>query len=88
MPYPAASLALLEALDRVAQVNFGVADLADEARATRNRLDELVSNSPEHLELVRQLEVQVDAIDREGIEAVSGDELAEELERYLREQGP
>jgi hypothetical protein len=86
MPYPAASLALLESLARVARVTFGTADLADEARATRARLDELVSNSPEHLELVRQLEIQVDAIDREGIEAVSGDELAAELERFLREQ--
>ena len=87
MPYPAASLALIETLARVADVEFGTADLAAEAQATRDRLDELVSNSPEHLDLVRQLEVQVDAIEREGIEAVSGDDLAAELEQFLREQG-
>jgi hypothetical protein len=91
MPYPAAALALIETLGRVADVQFGSADLASESEATRMRLDELVSNSPEHLDLVRQLEVQVDAIERDeletdGIEPVSGDELAAELERFLRER--
>jgi predicted ATP-grasp superfamily ATP-dependent carboligase len=90
MPYPAGAAALLDGLELLADVRFPVGDLVDEASATRQRLDELVADSREHVQLVRQLEAQVDAQERRhegpGIEAVSGDELAAELERFLRDQ--
>ena len=41
---------------------FGTGDLADEAASARVRLDELVADSDEHQQLVRQLEAQVDAV--------------------------
>lgn len=98
MPFPAAAAALLDALHRTAGVAFGTGTLLQEATSTRNRLDSLVADSPEHAELVRQLERQVDHEATRtapapgpgdgALEAVSGDELAEELERFLREQGP
>ena len=86
MPYPAAAAALIDGLDRVADVRFGTGDLIDEAAKTRTRLDELVSGSPEHLDLVRQLEEQVDTIDPGEISEMSGDELAAEFEKFLRDQ--
>jgi predicted ATP-grasp superfamily ATP-dependent carboligase len=89
MPYPAATLALIQTLERVGGLRFSLGELPEEATATRTRLDELVADSPDHLELVRQLELQLDAHDADdGIRSVSGDELAAELERFLREQGP
>jgi len=88
MPYPAAGLSLLDGLARVADVSFDRGSLAEEAEATRQRLDSLVANSDEHVELVRQLEAQVDAVeDAHPSDPVSGDELVAEVERFLRDQG-
>lgn len=87
MPFPAGALVLVEALEEVAGLDFDRKLLPAEADATRTRLDALVSNSAEHVEMVRQLEIHVDALEaaeREGIP--SGDELAAELERFLRDQ--
>jgi hypothetical protein len=87
MPYPAAAAALIDGLDQAAGVRFGTGDLIDEAAKTRSRLDELVAGSPEHLDLVHQLEQQVDSIDTSQIAEMSGDELAAEFEKFLRDQG-
>ena len=92
MPYPAASARLVEGLEEVAELDFDVAGLDHDAQATATRLNELVADSAEHQELVRELERHVDADTRDGsddgeIEYRSGDELAEEFERFLREQG-
>jgi len=92
MPYPAASARLVEGLEEVAELDFDVAGLDHDAQATATRLNELVADSAEHQELVRELERHVDADTGDGsddgeIEFRSGDELAEEFERFLREQG-
>jgi proteasome assembly chaperone (PAC2) family protein len=87
MPYPGAAVALIETLRRVTDLRFDATALEDEARATRTRLDELVQGSSEHIELIQQLERQVDAMERGDMGQVSGDELAAELERFLRDQG-
>ncbi len=87
MPYPAAGLALIESLEQVGQVHFGTGTLAAEAEAARARLDTLIADSEEHQELVRQLEGQVDAqAEADGRPLPSGEELAAELERFLRDQ--
>jgi proteasome assembly chaperone (PAC2) family protein len=87
MPYPAAGLALIEALAATGGVMFPAGNLADEAVATRSRLDSLIADSEEHQLLVRKLEGQVDAqAEVEGQTLPSGEELAAELERYLRDQ--
>ena len=92
MPYPAASARLVEGLHEVAELDFDIAGLDHDADATTTRLNELVADSAEHQELVRELERHVDADTRDGsddgeIEYRSGDELAEEFERFLRDQG-
>jgi len=87
MPYPAAGLALIEGLVQVGGVQFATGTLADEATAARERLDTLIADSDEHQQLVRQLESQVDAqAEADGRPLPSGEELAAELERFLRDQ--
>jgi len=88
MPYPDASAVLLEGLERLTGVHVDAHELRVAAKSTRRRLDELVANSDEHAALVRQLEAAVDAeADRPSGSALpSGDELAAELERFLREE--
>jgi proteasome assembly chaperone (PAC2) family protein len=88
MPYPAASVSLLEGVRVVTGLDFDKAPLAEEANAVRERLDELVDRNEEHATHVRRLEQQDDAI-RRAVESElpSGDELAAEVEQYLRDQG-
>ena len=72
---------------QVGSVRFGTGTLAAEAAAARTRLDTLIADSEEHQELVRQLESQVDAqAEADGRPLPSGEELAAELERFLRDQ--
>ncbi len=87
LPYPGAALRLLEALDEVVGLHFDPGDLDRQAQATATRLDELVAGSEEHQELVRQLEVHIDqTLAADDLGLTSGDELAAEVERFLREQ--
>jgi len=93
MPYPEASLLILEGLAKVAGVVVDTAELTDAAEATRQRLDDLTANSAEHSALVRQLEARADAEAEEGL-AASGwenlptaDELGAEVERFLEGEG-
>jgi proteasome assembly chaperone (PAC2) family protein len=90
MPYPEASVILLEGLDALTGVHADATELQAAAQSTRTRLDELVANSEEHAALVRQLEAAVDAETDQplGSSLPSGDELAAELERFLREENP
>jgi hypothetical protein len=88
MPYPAASLAIIEGLRRIAGLRFTTGNLGDESTQTRERLDALVANSDEHVEMIRQLEAHVDTLEAaESGGLVSGDDLAAEVERFLRDQG-
>jgi proteasome assembly chaperone (PAC2) family protein len=86
MPYQEASLALIEALGTHALLNFPKGTLADDARNARARLDELVGNNAEHQAMVAQLEHQYET--SEGIRGPlpTGDDLAAELEQFLRDQ--
>jgi hypothetical protein len=92
MPYPAASVTLLEGLAAVADVRIDSPALRQEMAATRQRIDALIAENDDHLRMVQQLETAVDAegtTTGTGLGAgplPSGDELAAELERYLRDQ--
>jgi predicted ATP-grasp superfamily ATP-dependent carboligase len=91
MTYPAASAALVDGLADLAGLRLDSTPLHEAAAALRTRVDELVAGNPEHVEMVRALEVNHDrevADDRPPSGPLpSGDELAAEIERYLREQG-
>jgi hypothetical protein len=88
MSYPAGSLALVEGLGRVAGLSFPTAALALEAADTRHRLDELVSGNRQHEEMLRQLEEVADASPQATDigPLPTGDEIADEFEKFLRDQ--
>ena len=90
--YPAASVALIEALERVTGVVADTTELRAAANVSRQRIDELIAQSDEHRAMVDGLERQTDAEEpsatRLDIEQLpSGDEIAAELERFLRGEG-
>ena len=66
----------------------GPTALTRSAEEARRQVDELIAQSPDHEAMVRQMEEQFDnegevLLDIEG-DLPSGDEIASELERYLR----
>lgn len=88
MPYPAAAEALLSTLARVADLAFATDELAAAASEARERIDALIAANPDHVAMVRQLEEHVETLEAaERGDLPSGDELAAELERFLRDQG-
>lgn len=86
MPYPAAALALIEAVRTDLDLDFPLGSLIDDARSNRDRLDELVANNDDHLAMVRQLESQFDSEHPLDDPLPTGDDIVAELERFLREQ--
>lgn len=91
MTYPAASIGLIETLARLADLSLPLGDLSTRAEATRTRLDELISQNPEHEAMLHELEAAYERVDEEigsfgGAPLPTGDELAAEVERFLREQ--
>lgn len=94
MPYPAASVALLEGLGDVTGLRVDPGQLPADAAATRLRLDELVAENPQHQVMVSQLEEMMeqglggpDDAPTIGFDRLpSGDELAEELQEFLRDR--
>ena len=89
MPSPAAAAALLDGLAEIGGLSLATGDLHAQADAARERIDELVSANPEHVAMVRRLEEAWDAEESGATDVAipSGDELASEIERFLREQG-
>lgn len=97
LPSSSAALALVDTVNRVAGTQFAVDALRSTATTQQAQLDALVANSVDHVAMVRAMEQQYDAelaaaADRAeaagSLGAIpSGDELAAELEQFLREQG-
>jgi proteasome assembly chaperone (PAC2) family protein len=87
MPFPDASAALLEGLASVAGLTIDASALRRAADSSRRQVDQLISDNEEHQAMVRKLEESIDASEGNpmGVEEVpSGDEIAAELERFLR----
>ena len=89
MPYPQAAASLIEGLSRIAGLTLDASSLRAAADEARIRVDDLVTNNPEHSSMVEQLEEVADENEGTslGDEVPSGDELAAELERFLRGEG-
>lgn len=71
----------------MAGLSFDSSDLHRAADASRRQVDEVISANSEHVAMVRKLEKTVDAAEGNplGIDNLpSGDELAAELEQFLR----
>lgn len=91
IPYPAASAALVDALAAVAGLKLDTGELHAVAGSVLNQIDEIIANSEQYRDLVNSLEAAFDgaaAAPPDFSSLPSGDELAAELERFLRgEQG-
>jgi proteasome assembly chaperone (PAC2) family protein len=86
MPYPQASAALIDGLASIAGLTLDSGNLRASAEEARQRVDDLVTNNPDHTTMVEQLEEAADEVEGVslGEELPSGDELAAELEKFLR----
>jgi proteasome assembly chaperone (PAC2) family protein len=86
MPYPQASAALIDGLASIAGLTLDAGSLRASAEEARQRVDDLVTNNPDHTTMVEQLEEAADEVEGVslGDELPSGDELAAELEKFLR----
>ena len=86
-PSPKATLALLTTLEELLGEPVPFGDLAEDARAWQDGVDELAQEDPEVAEYVRQLE---QAKDTAELPEASGEAIAREFERYLRrrDRGP
>ena len=94
MAYPAAAAALLGAVSDSGDIEIDISGLLEQATIQRERLDSLVRNNPEHAAMLTQLEQVFDEAHSGngqlttgfgGVPLPSGDELAAELEQFLRE---
>jgi proteasome assembly chaperone (PAC2) family protein len=95
IPYPAAAVAILEGLQGLTGISIDLAELQAAAAITHARINSLIGNSDEHSSMLAALEQQWDAefgenADRHSAagpmpeDLPSADELAAELERFLR----
>ncbi len=81
-PYPAATLALLRALERHLEVAIPIGPIEDEASRMRASLDAAAAADESTRAYVERLESMVDEA-----RLPSGGELISEIERFLRERG-
>jgi proteasome assembly chaperone (PAC2) family protein len=83
-PYPAAAAALVDALASVAGLKLNAEPLHAAAASIMGQIDEIVANNEEYRVLVSRLEAAFDDELTPPSGLPSGDELAAELERFLR----
>ena len=80
-PSPKATLALLGGVEKLLGQSLEIGDLAEDARAWQQGVDELASDDAEIGEYVRHLEEAKDTAD---LPEATGEAIAQEFERYLR----
>ncbi|MGH8928778.1 MAG: PAC2 family protein, partial [Acidimicrobiia bacterium] len=79
--YPAAALALIVRLEQHLGMILPKGDLEEQANVQRRELDSVAASRSDVKTMIEQLEVMVDSA-----RAVSGEQLAAEIERFLRGQ--
>jgi len=87
MAFPEASAALIDGAAAISGLALESAHLHSAADAARRQVDELIARNPEHLTMVRKLEESIDASEGNPLgvgELPSGEEIAAELEQFLR----
>ncbi|MGH2979257.1 MAG: PAC2 family protein [Solirubrobacterales bacterium] len=87
VPSPKATLALLRRLEDLLETPIDTAELDEAAIEYERRLDEAVASEPEVRALVERLEQQIDDDEISFRNLPSGDSIAREFERFLKEQG-
>jgi proteasome assembly chaperone (PAC2) family protein len=84
-PNPRAAKALCDRLSDLLTAELDTSELDDAVRTYTEQVSEAVSSDPDTAAYVEDLEERVDAADEEG-DLPSGETLAAELTRYLRER--
>jgi proteasome assembly chaperone (PAC2) family protein len=87
MPFPEASAALVEGLASLGGLTLDSTALRHAADSSRRQVDQLIADNNEHRAMVRKLEENIDASEGNAMgvdEVPSGDEIAAELEKFLR----
>jgi predicted ATP-grasp superfamily ATP-dependent carboligase len=92
MPYPEASATLIDGLCAITGAVLDTSALHRAAETTGRQVNELIAGNTEHLDMVRQMETAFDSEDGStsfmlGNQVPSGDEIAAELEQFLRGEG-
>jgi predicted ATP-grasp superfamily ATP-dependent carboligase len=87
VPSPKASLALIQRVQTLLGVTLDLTGLEEASIEYERRLDEAVAAEPEVKALVERLEQQLDEADVELGDLPSGDSIAREFQRFLRDQG-
>jgi hypothetical protein len=86
-PSPRAAVALCERLGGLLGVDIDVAELEEAAQSYEEQVSEAVASDEETAAYVEELEHRVDSLEETaGGELPSGDALAAELTRFLRER--
>jgi proteasome assembly chaperone (PAC2) family protein len=83
-PSPSAALAILQRLSGLLDITIDLSDLESRSRAHESRVADAVRSDPDIAATVEELERQADAEDMNDLP--SGEELAAEVERFLRNQ--
>jgi hypothetical protein len=91
MPYPEASAALIEGLCAVTGTVLDSSPLRAAGEVTRQQVDDLIGANDDHLEMVHRLEAALDSEELDpmdlDVDVPTGDEIAAELEKFLRGEG-
>ena len=87
VPSPKASLALIRRLETLLGVTLELGGLEEASIEYERRLDEAVAAEPEVRALVERLEQQLDEAEVQFGDLPSGDSIAREFQRFLRDQG-
>ena len=82
-PSPKATLALINAVEDFLEISLPLADLVHQSQEWENEVSEMAEEDTDVSEYVKALEESKDAAE---FKDVSGDEIARELERFLRRQ--
>ena len=87
VPNPKAALALLRRLEGLTGIAVDASELEESMGQFNHQVDRAVSASPEIEELVERLEAQQEEVFGSGEEVPSGDSIAQEFQRFLRQRG-
>ena len=84
---PPAIRALLAQLGALGGLSLDVEGLDQQADAYARRVEEGLAERPDVVEVISAIEAgEIDEVDDDDVELPSGDELASEIERFLRDQ--
>ena len=87
VPNPKAALALLRRLEGLTGIAVEASELEDAIGHFDRQVDRAVQANPEIQELVQRLEAEQQVTFGDGEDVPSGDSIAQEFQRFLRQRG-